>query len=179
MSYTEMFKVPESGEIESVADFENAFRSAWRVWSEMAEAYLGQDAGHMILDKNMQPVWDLWKREDVPLDHRIVMAFTFDNVMVRRENFVRLAEAMEEFAKRFGPGTLLEQALELRRLADDETAYAVCWNQTSVNVDTWYVRDETLSEDEDEQYRMYDISKDVGHWFLFDELAESLTESPD
>lgn len=168
-----MFKVPESGEIQPIADFKNAFRSAWHVWSEMAEAYCHKDTSQMMLDKNLQPVWDLWKRLDVPLDYRIVMAFTFDNVMVRRENLVRLAEAMEAFAKRFGPGTLLEQAQVLQELAVDDTAYAVCWNQTSVNADTWWVRDETLSEDEDEQYRRYDISKDSGHWFLFDELAGS------
>ncbi|KPJ72756.1 MAG: hypothetical protein AMS14_07180 [Planctomycetes bacterium DG_20] len=168
-----MFKVPESGEIEHVADFSNAFRSAWHVWSEMAEAYFHENASRMMLEKSMQLVWDLWKCEDVPLDYRIVMAFTFDNVMVRRKNFVRLAEAMEAFAKRFGPGTLWEQAQMLRQLASDETVYAVCWNQTSVNADTWWIRDQSLSDDEDEQYRMYDISKDKGHWFLFDELAEA------
>lgn len=173
MSYTEMFKVPKHGDIEHVADFKNAFLSAWHVWSEMAEAYIHKDASRMMLEKDMQPVWDLWKRPDVPLDYRIVMAFTFDNVMVKRENFIRLAEAMEAFCKRFGSGSLWEQAEVLRQLAADETAYAVCWNQTSVNADTWWVRDETLSEDEDEQYRMYDISKDSGHWFLFDELAGS------
>ena len=170
MSYTEMFKVPENGSMVSVAEFSNAFLSAWHVWSEMAEAYLGEDASRMMLEKNMQPVWDLWKRPDIPLDYRIIMGSTFDNVMVKRGNFVRLAKAMEAFAKRFGPGTLWEQAQMLRELADDETAYAVCWNQTSVNADTWWVRDQSLSDDEDEQYRMYDISKDAGHWFLFDEL---------
>lgn len=167
MSYTEMFKVPETGPIEHVADFSNAFLSAWHVWSEMAKAYLGQEASHLMSQGNMQRVWDLWKH-DVPLSHRIVMLFTFDNVMVKRENFLRLAKAMDAFADRFGPGTLRLQAEKLRELYGNPTIYAMCWNQTSVNADAWWVRDETLPGDEDEQYRLYDISKDTGHWFLFD-----------
>ena len=52
----------------------------------------------------------------------------------------------------------------LQKLAEDRVCYAVCWNQTSVS-DTWYVRD-----DDEEDSRLYDISKDEDHWFLFDEL---------
>lgn len=167
MSYTEMFKVPESGPVQSVAEFKNAFLGAMHVWAEMAETYLQQDAGHLMFHKNMQPVWDLWKDKKVPLDFRITMLMTFDNVMARKQIFIRLAEAMVSFANEFGPGSLREQADMLRTLVNDDEAYAVCWNQTSVNASPWWVYG-----DGDEEGRAYDISKDEKHWFLSDALEE-------
>ena len=162
MSYTEMFKVPEKGPVQSVAEFGNAFRSAWHVWSEMAQMYLHRNTAEM-LSGGMQEVWDLCKNEDIPLGYRITMRATFDMVMVRRENFARLAVAMENFAAMFGPGSLLEQAKALLSLVDDETIYAVCWNQTSVAADAWWIC-------EGEEGRPYDIARDGDHWFLFERL---------
>ncbi len=171
MSYTEMFKVPKSGPVESAAEFKNAWLGAMHVWAEMAEEYLQQDAGPLLGSRDMQLVWDLWKDKGVPLDFRITMLMTFDNVMVRKPFFARLAKAMESFADRFGPGSLREQATVLRNLIGDDEAYAVCWNQTSVSAGVWWVYDG------DEEGRAYDISIDEKHWFLsaaLEEIGESL-----
>jgi len=169
MSYTEMFKVPEVGPVENVAEFKNAFRGAWMVWEQMTKRYLHSDGAIAMLRGEMQATWDLWKDKSIPLDHRIVLAMTFDKVMVRRENLGRLIEAIESYAKAFDPGHLLLQAQKLRELVRDSTVYAVCWNQTSVNCDSWWIYED--SEDEDESGRPYDISKDADHWFLFDDLT--------
>lgn len=165
MSYTEMFTVSKDGSVEWAAEFKNAFLGAMHVWTEMGKTYLQQEVWRMMFYQNMNPVWDLWKDEKVPLDFRIVLLATFDNAMVRKPLFVRLAKAMESFADRFGPGSLREQAAVLHALVSDDEVCAVCWNQTSVNASPWWVHDS-----DDEEGRAYDISRDKKHWFLSDAL---------
>jgi len=175
MSYTTLYKVPESGEIQTYKEYGNAFRSAWLVWDTMSKLYLKKDAVEFMLkgDHAMQPVWDLWKDPSVPESHRIVMASTFDKVMVRRENLERLASAYDAYSRAVeDAGHIEAMASDLRELARDETCFAVCWCQTSVSADTWMtpVTCECCGETTDS--RMYDVSRDEGHWFLFDELEK-------
>ncbi len=62
--------------------------------------------------------------------------------------------------------SLNEQAVVIEKLKDNKKVYAICWNQTSVNGDAWI----TYIPKKDE-HRSYNIKKDKGHWFLFDDLA--------
>lgn len=174
MSYTELYKVCKDGHVESYAEFRNSHRGASLVWMQMSRRYLGRDANLL----NMEPVWDLWRNQSVPLADRIVMASTFDNVMVRRTEFKRLCDAIAEYCQRIDGGTLPEQAQAITQLLDDDDCIAVCWNQTSVNADgTWWVYDD--DEDDDDDGRAYNINADHDHWYLFDEsdLARWLKES--
>jgi len=161
MSYTTIYATPEIGEMYEVADFKNAFRSAFLVWDQLSEKYLGSGvAPRMGSLEKMQEVWDIAKRRDIPVHHRIVMMMTFDKVVVKAKNFNRLIKAIGDYAAEFDPGTLLDQAGKIKELQNDESVYAICWNQTSVSYPFWCVGDA----------RMYDLSRDSGHWFLFDEL---------
>lgn len=163
MSYTTLYLVPESGSVEDFAEYRNAFRGGYLVWDNMARQYLGEPASGFMFS-GMQPVWDLAGDEGVPEAHRLVMMSTFDKVMVRRENLVRLAEAFERYSADFeDPGHIPAQAADLRRLAEEPRCFAVCWCQTSVSSDVWYVV-------EGEDHRRYDVSRDSDHWFMFDEL---------
>ena len=168
MSYTEMYKVDRDGNVHHAAEFHNSHRGAWLVWKQMCERYLHKDAVMLIMEPGnggMQEVWDLWKAPRVLRQHRIVMASTFDRVMVRRDNLLRLIEAIEEYAKDFDPGTLLAQARKLQELVQDDDVIAVCWNQTSVNCNPWWVYD---GDDELDEGRSYNVNADENHWFLFE-----------
>ena len=176
MSYTTLYLVPESGEIRTYREYRNAFRSAWLVWDTMSKMYLHKDAIEFVIsnryDDALQPVWDLWKNPNVPMSHRLVMASTFDRVMVRRKNLTRLADAYDQYSKEVkDPGHILIMADDLRILADDPACFAACWCQTSVSSDIWYVR-ESLEDDS----RLYDVSRDSDHWFLFDAFEEDNDE---
>lgn len=162
MSYTTLYLVPSVGEIKTFREFRNAFRGAWLVWTTMSEQYLGQDAiGYMLAD-NMQPIWDLHANLKVPEAHRLVMMSTFDTVMVKRENLLRLAEAFDQYAKDFDdPGHIPDEANALRELAEHPDCVAVCWS----SADVWSVK----LEDGTDESRAYDVSLDNDHWFLFDE----------
>lgn len=156
MSYTIIYKVPEAGPIEVAGEFQNAWLGAMHVWDSMADRYVGQ-AFHAY----KQDTWNLCANEEVPLPYRIALMTTFDRVMVKRQHIPRVIEAFAAFAQKFGAGNLIEQARCLRKLADDEACYAVCWNQTSVTA-AWMIYE--LDRDD---YRPYDLSRDSGHWFMF------------
>lgn len=161
MSYTEIYTVNKKGDVEFHAEVKNSFRGAFHVWDTMAKAHLGRPALG-----NLQPVWDLWKDRRIPESHRIVMAATFDNVIIKRMNLKRLIRALLAFAAcdLEGSGSQREQALILEELAGDNNVIAVCWNQTSVNSGVW-----EIYEGGDES-RPYNIHKDKDHWFLFKEF---------
>jgi len=198
MSYTEMYKVDREGNVRHAAEFHNASHGAWLVWKQLCERYLpGKDLVMSLIkldDGGMQEVWDLWKNPAVSLTHRIVMASTFDRVMVRCENLPRLIEAIEEYVNDFDrphliqpselivypanappppfpdrealpTTTLSAQARKLRELAQDDGVAAVCWNQTSVNCNPWWVYN---GDDEEDEGRPYNINVDENHWFLFE-----------
>lgn len=167
MSYTTIFKVPESGSIEPVAEFGNAFRGAMIVWMGLSKKYLGLEMPPIFSEEGMNRLWNLAKDESVEYDDRLVLCATFDRVMVRRETIPVIVEAFRAFGNRHeDAGHLPQQADFLEKLYnEDENFYAVCWNQTSVNSDAWMVRDGE-DEDGDAVYRYWDISKDTGHWFL-------------
>lgn len=183
MSYTTLYLVPENGGIEDYAEYRNAFGSAAYVWSAMAKKYHGEEFLWLSNEDVRREVWGLSKRADVPDFVRITMMTTFDKVMVKSENLLRVVEAFKEFVKAYPPGnsacSLLEQAGDLENLADDPHCYAVCWNQTSVG-EAWPYIYEGDDDDEDDEGRPYDISKDKGHWFLFDQFERYKTaEQPE
>ncbi len=164
MSYTTLYKVPENGEIEDYAEFKNAYQGAFNVWSEMAKAYLGME--HSPMFGSMKPIWDMADDDRALLNDRIVLASTFDWVMVKREHLSVVADAMDDFGKRYEPGHLPEQAKKLRELTQDKSCYAVCWCQTSVT-DMW---NRACVGNDGETSRLYDVSRDNDHWFLFDDI---------
>jgi len=168
MSYTTLYKVPESGEIVVSREFHNAFRGGYLIWENLAKRYLGVNSvALLLLHDGMEDVWKLAERGDVPWAHKVALMTTFDGVMVRRENLPRLIDALEQYARDFiDPGHIPEQIEALRELVDDEDCFAACWQQTSVT-SAWSV---SLPNDET---RMYDVSRDTWHWFLFDEVMRN------
>jgi len=171
MSYTTIFKVPKEGEVETYAEFNNARRGAFNVWAVMAKEYLNIEPLPVFDDdKNWNCIWGLSDSDEVLYSDRIVMEATFDKVMVKRENLLTLAKAMDDFCTRYEPGSLPEQVQTLRELFKDEDCFAVCWQQTSVTCAWEEESDEELDEYGDEISRNYDVSKDTKHYFLFDRL---------
>lgn len=184
MSYTEIYGF-KKGKSDFTEEIKNAFRGAMAVWNIMDEKYLPPyysswdptekiSRASAIFDKNaMKEIWALANNKDVPLDERLVMATTFDKVLVKRENLPRLIEAFRAFDKTYeGKSSIGEQADILESFLEVEDMDTVGWNQTSVNGDTW---DNFGGLDEEtEEYLPYDINTMEDHWFLFDDYKEEL-----
>lgn len=167
MSYTTLYKVCQDGCVIEHSRYRNSHQAAMLVWDNMARKYLGQPASKYMLDQQMQCVWNLWKNPDVHESERILMAATFDQVMVKRENFQRLIDAIRECGCLFA-GHFYQQVRAVVSFRDDNDCIAICWQQTSVARPAWQV----YGDDDEEEGRQYNIFEDEGHWFLFGELPK-------
>lgn len=199
MSYTTMHVVPEKGEIWSHKEYANAHRSANLWWQTLAEHYQpGEDVsvhrpsfpqGKLFVygydfmkqylggEGGMDPVWGLAKHPEVKFHHRLVMALTFDRMMVRFSRIYNLAHNLKLFVDDFGiynTGHAREIAKDLlalhiryfernRKLPEEKRVAGVCFTWTSVSDDAWKV----LPREGDE-LRYWDISRDEGHCWLFE-----------
>ena len=173
MSRTILYLVPESGEIQSYAEYRNSHGSGSYIFTALCDRYL--DGMQWICSgDNINRLWGLAKDDRLPKHHKIALMTTFDRVMVRRENLGRTADAFELFVEDFPPGrrvcSLLKQAGDLRLISHEPVCFAACWQQTSVSMYVWMVRGQE-TEPGGYDYRPWDVSRDEGHWFLFDDLG--------
>lgn len=195
MSYTTLYKVPEKGEIEHFEEFGNSHRGAAMLWDYLGRKYVPGFEG-MQNDAHSDRVWALTKDDGVGQHEKDVLLSTFDHVMLKRQHFVRVADAMNRIGREmtrhsggFGEPETSERdgghypahAEALRRLLDDPGAFAACWDQTSVADDMWnrYDRCKTCGQDL-EDCRSFDLARDSGHWFMLEPAtdSENQTETP-
>ena len=109
-------------------------------------------------------IWKLADDPNVPYHDRIVLASTFDNILVKKEDLPKLIE----FFKGFGGETSLpEQAEILQKAYDDPDVIAVGFNQTSVNADTW--TNAGGRDPETDEWLPYNCLTMDKHTWLFDE----------
>jgi len=173
MSVMTMYKVPEKGEVEEVKTFRNSTIFGMVIWVEMCERYFHDRSWYTHGESGA--LWKLAKDPRVSETDRIVLATTFDRVMVKKENFPRLIEAMKKWADVNDGYNHIGGVIEcLEELQQDNSCHAVCWWLTSSSDNPWKVRDYD-EEDEYDDPHYYDISKadtkeNCYHWFLFDEL---------
>jgi hypothetical protein len=173
MSYTEMFVIGIAGTVRSYSEYHNSHRGAMLVWCNLYKAYCKDyikeknakyhmDWDVPVSNDDFNEVWALFHRPDVPRQYRIVLGATFDNVILLKENFSDYIAAVEYYAESYSCGTLLQQCKDIEKLKKRKII-GVCWNQTSVNSDTWQ------SNNKRSYYSIYKEGKDVV-WTLFDNI---------
>jgi hypothetical protein len=189
MSCTEIYSVDKNGEIDQYAEIRNSWRGSMAIWRILEDRYLPPyrpsfipsymsieafEAQHgykpsrcssFFDDSAMKEIWSLFSSDAVSTTDKIVLGSTFDNVLVRRENFDTLISAFKEFE---GETSLTEQAKVIEEMMNDSDIAAVGWNQTSVNADPWMEYDEKLDD-----YLRYNINTGDKHWWLFEDLNKS------
>ena len=107
MSYTTVKAVWPGKRTSDLEELPNSHGSAPVVWEAMAGRYLGvtkaydyPGKGWMQLDNEL---WDLYKRKDIPLEHRAVFMLTFDRAYVEKRNYEAMAAAIRQFLMDFPP----------------------------------------------------------------------------
>lgn len=186
MSYTEIYGLTDNDAF-CIGETKNAWRGAMKIWMDLERKYLPSLPPHaweisesekqeyhsrtsMLFDESkMKEIWELVNNANMTVNERIVMASTFDNVLVRKENISRLLDAFNEYSNE----TSLKEQAEIIRLAveEDEEIIAIGWNQTSVTGDTWH---NAGGYDEDDNPIGYSMERQSEHWFLFEELDKDL-----
>lgn len=187
MSYTELHYVPRQGELYGVKEYRNSHRSASLWWQTLANHYRpAMDGAEKIklhdfgfdytkafwggADDGMRPVWMLAGCQEVEPHHRLVMALTFDHVILEYQRLERAARALEQFVKDFGTintGHAEEIARDLVAVPAGKDLVGVCFTWTSVADDVWRY----FPPNEDDECRWYDVSKGSGHYWLFESMG--------
>ncbi len=158
MSYTILHAVPEKGAIQQFAVFPNSHIWARDYWEWLGDKYLGMSPIE-VMGKGAQQIWNLTKDSRLSTDEKIGLGATFDWVMVKDADVPKLIPAFTHIGN-------ISQNTRWGEMAGALDSYigshyfGVCWTATSV-VDAWYVPD-------GDDVRLYDVSRDNKHWFLFD-----------
>ncbi len=192
MSRAELFEVPKEGELRRLFEYQNSWGGAMRWWTILGEHYRpGPNAEVLHVsdfdftrdcfmptgeagEETMSRIWKLPNNPNVELHHQTVLRLTFDRCIVKAEDLLRLSEDLQKFVLDFGRKETGHAPAIRKHLADRARAWekepgdllGVCFNWTSVT-DAWYVY-----EEEEDDSRMYDVTKDEGHWFLYEDGEE-------
>jgi hypothetical protein len=107
MSRTTIMAIYPGEKAEGIKELSNSWGSAPPVWEAMAAKYLNvfgsynyPNKGYMQLGDEL---WDLWKRRDIPVEHRMVFMMTFDCAYVAKADYPRMAAAIRRFLADFPP----------------------------------------------------------------------------
>lgn len=186
MSYTELVFFNKEGFAVHKEEVQNAWRGAMAIWRILEDKYLPifrtpnipkylkdneiegflgykpTRTSTMYGDNPISEITSLYHEERLSEIDRIVLATTFDRVLVKKKNFEELIKAFEVFE---GNTRLLEQAEIIKNYICIEDIIAVGWNQTSVSSNLWLY--DEYDEDE-EEYIPYNCLTGEKHFWLFE-----------
>lgn len=99
MSNSTVIAVWPGEKSEEMEELNNGWGSGPVVWNDMAVRYLGmaRNAYNWEIDK----IWPLPKRKDIPEHNRAVLAMTYDNMIVMREDYSRAAKCIRLYLQDF------------------------------------------------------------------------------
>ncbi len=148
---------------ENVIEYHNSWGTAPIIWETFCTRYLKLDKNWWLFnsDRVPNPLWDAWKRKDIPKGHRAVLLFTLDHIYVRKPDYRRFAKDLREFldgtmisANRINHWPRIAQQFEMDR---DFPGLAL-WC-TSVTSDPWLGAYNETAEDYDpfDWSRAYDL----------------------
>lgn len=176
MSCSCLYKVFQDSPIELVGEFGNSWGFAMRIWNSLAIKYMKLECFplHELLKPNEESLcskfWKLASDKNVPLRDRIVLASTYDRVIIEKERLADLADCYDEFEKEYayaGVTNLPAIAKVLRELQNEDGFVGVVFHVNSVTENLW----ETYNEEKDEyvsfMFKDFDEEK---HFLLFEEL---------
>lgn len=153
-----MFKIGTDLKITPIAEFRNAWGSAAAVWTVLSAKYLGNESAWLTGERNLQPLWDLWKDPRLSYDERVAHLFTFDGAVVGYETRHEAAMALREFSPNIDPACVNHMDAIAGELEKADECYGFCFHQTSVSENPWMIR-----QGED-SYVQYDFANGNKHF---------------
>jgi hypothetical protein len=153
-----------NGKADSAIEMKNAWLGSAFVWTKLFDKHVTKRFKYDSWLNEPQRLWDLKDSDKLEKCEKVVLRMTFDNVLIRKEDFSRLTffiSLFETFHDRDGSSHLPLIRECLNKLSEDESVDAIGFWGTTVCDNPWYSWDE---EKEDEV--PYDISTGEEHWFL-------------
>ena len=161
-----MLYVNEEGDVFTYEEFRNGHGFS-QIWSVLVEKF--QVPGRDIYDR-WENLFKMYQNSQILSRHeQIVLHMSGDNVVVRRDDILTVAEALEQFDAQFGPMIRLDRrqiwhadlyAAAMRK-AYEEGVQGIAFNPTSVS-------DGPLLEGvwEDDERVPYNVNTRTEHTFL-------------
>jgi hypothetical protein len=172
----------ENGKSARQMEFGNAWGGAARIWKLLYDKYLldptvKHDNWMSAASGDGRKLWDLCRRDDLPMFERAIHMATMDWAIVRREHFTQFCAHLREFEERYpGSGSISH----LQAWADAIEGFgpeieAVGFWHTSVCDNPWC----GWTDDTDEPVT-YDLNdpKNDKHFEVYDELARVAEQPP-
>lgn len=170
MSYTSLYGVPLQGCLRTVSEYRNGWGSAPVIWDFIWDKYLRTRETEKNYESAMHPNGNLQKICDMANEgklleyERICVHLTYDRCIIRKEDFAKVSDALDTMYLATYNGVHVNHLKAISsdlRDSDKWNDYiGCCFRHTSVG-DEW-----TVYGDKDDDCRLYDISRDTGHWFL-------------
>ncbi len=141
MSYTQLI-IFKGGKAYGGVEYRNAWGGASRIWDALFKAYVPKkheyDSWISANNGNDRRLWDLAKRQDIPMFERAVHAFTFDHFYVRNENLVKFASDLRAFSEKHPTGSAVDHLPAWAKWIEENSGVeAVGLYATSVGDNIW------------------------------------------
>jgi hypothetical protein len=140
MSYAQLI-IFKDGKADGGVEFRNAWGGSSRIWDALFKAHIPKkhEYDSWMSDPHDRRLWDLAKREDLPMFERAVHAFTFDHFYVLQQNFARLAKDLRSFVEKYPAGECVDHLPAWAKWLDEHSEVeAVGLHGTSVSENIWY-----------------------------------------
>jgi hypothetical protein len=180
MSHSEMMIVQADGDMVADIELRNGHGSAPCVWDALFRKYedliYPDNFGFMTprrsgISGGWEALWAWAKGNHGQMRpwEWIALQWTYDNAVVKREDFAATAEALRRFADALVlPNrvchlpAIAARLDELRR--DEPGVRGVAHHHTSVSENPWITR--TPVPGDDYEYAPYNIDRGIRHWFI-------------
>lgn len=164
---------------DDVGEMRNAWGGHAFVWNAMYDHFLKDP--HKEYDCWLNgsrgddaPLWKLAKREDIPMFMRAVHISTFDRALVMQANFDQFVADLRQFIAAFPKGeSICHLPHYIEFIEQHKDAQAIGFYGTSVAEDPWTVYEPSEHEDEEGEYRQYDLSRDEDHFDVYARLLSA------
>lgn len=100
MSYTTVKALWPNEKQEDFEELRNSHGSAPVIWDAMMKKYIG---GEHWLTGNIDKLWKLWERCDIPIYLRAVLMMTFDRAYVIKKDYEEAAKHIRLFLNDYPP----------------------------------------------------------------------------
>lgn len=175
MSYSQLI-VFRNNEAEGDEKYRNGHGTAAMIWEALHRKYYRLiHPNHPFMAPEVAGInggWEaLWKADQGGLAmrpwERLALKFTYDDALVKGSDVAALADALDRFEDAHAvPGRVCHLSAIAKRLRELGPVDAVGLYATSVGEYPWNVRWEPTDEDDDPDYRPYDLTRDTKHWFI-------------
>lgn len=140
MSYTKIVIFKDGLPTDGV-EYRNAWGGAARIWNSLFEKYVPKeheyDTWLTTNNGNDSRLWDLAKKQEIPMAERAVHAFTFDHFYISNKNFKRFAGDLRSFVSRYPRKDKVDHLSAWAEWFDNSEAEAAGLYATSVSENPW------------------------------------------